>query len=137
MAVENKGKDAERRYGAFLARMDELMLASRADYKPGLTFNVLESWQGEGNKRTPTVTIESPVWRLICKRDDFGITGDFAITVYDAETDAPFTRIPDKDFLGMRSRIFERPGKYYFVVEQDASRIPYEVTVSTVAGEGN
>ena len=135
MAVENKGIDADRRYGAFLARMDELMLASRAGYIPGLSFKTQEAWQEDGDKRTPSVTIESPVWCLSCKREDFGISGGFAITVYDAETDAPFTRIADKDFLGMRTRIFERPGQYYFVVEQDASRIPYELTVSAVAGK--
>lgn len=135
LAVENKGINAERRYGAYLARMDELMLALRAGYKPCLTFSVLESWQGDGNKRTASVTIESEVWRLSCKREDFGQQGDFAVTVCDAETDAPFTRIADKDFLGMRSRVFERPGKYYFVVEQDASKLPYELTVSTVEGK--
>ena len=111
------------------------MLASRAGYIPGLSFKTQEAWQEDGDKRTPSVTIESPVWCLSCKRADFGISGGFAITVYDAETDAPFTRIADKDFLGMRTRIFERPGQYYFVVEQDASRIPYELTVSAVAGK--
>jgi hypothetical protein len=134
-AVENKGKDAARRYGAYLDRIDGLILASQAGYEPGLKFNVLETWQSDGDKKTPTVLIESSLWRLHCEREDFGLDGDFAITVYDAETDTPFTRIADKDFLKMRSRIFERQGKYYFVVEQDSDRIPYELTVSAVAEE--
>lgn len=131
-AVENKGKDAARRYGAYLDRIDGLILASQAGYEPGLKFNVLETWQAEGDKKTPTVVVESSLWRLHCERADFGLDGDFSITIYDAETDTPFTRIADRDFLKMRSRIFERPGTYYFVVEQDANRIPYELTVSTV-----
>lgn len=130
--VENKGKDAARRYGAYLDRIDGLILASQAGYEPGLKFNVRETWQSDDDKKTPTVMIEGSLWRLHCEREDFGLDGDFAITVYDAETDTPFTRIADKDFLKMRSRIFERPGKYYFVVEQDSNRIPYELTVSTV-----
>lgn len=134
-AVENKGKDAARRYGAYLDRIDGLILASQEGYEPGLEFKPLESWQAVGDKRTPEVVIETSLWRLQCERADFGLDGDFAITVYDAETDAPFTRMADKDFLKMRSRIFERPGRYYFVVEQDANQIPYELTVSTVKVE--
>lgn len=135
LAVENKGKDAKRRYGAFLGRIDALILASRGRFQPRLNFTTVNTWEGDGNKRTATVSIESSVWVLNCTRDDFGQRGDFSVTVYDAESDAPFTRIADKDFLGMRSRVFERPGKYYFVVEQDGNKIPYELTVSTVAGE--
>lgn len=134
-AVENKARDAEMRYGAFLARIDELILAERAGYEPSRALAPLESWRGEDGLRTPVIAIDSPLWQLECRRDDLDTDGAFAITVFDADTDTPFTRIADKDFLGMRIRIFDRPGRYYFVVEQDSTRIPYSLTVGKMQEE--
>jgi hypothetical protein len=64
-------------------------------------------------------------------RDDFGQSGSFSVTVIDAETDRPITRLGDVDFLQMRVRVLDGPGRYYLVIEQDESGIPYEIRAVT------
>lgn len=130
IATAGKAKDAQRRYGAYLGRIDELIAASQGEYPQMTRFEPVASWSGDGDLRTPPVTVESEVWRLGCQRDDFGMAGDFKITVVDAETDTPFTAITGKDFLHMRTILIDRPGRYYFIVKQDYHRIPYELEVS-------
>ena len=83
--------------------------------------------------RTETITIGSGLWRVDCKRQDFDQPGDFSITVFDADSEKPFTRISRRDFLGMRTRIFDEPGNYYMVVKQDINQIPYEITVRSMS----
>lgn len=132
IATAGKAKDAQRRYGAYLARIDELIGASQGDYSRMTGFEPLASWSGDSDRQTPSVIIDRAVWRLDCQRDDFGLDGNFKITVVDAETDTPFTAITGKDFLHMRTLLIDRPGEYYFIVKQDYHRIPYELRVSAV-----
>ena len=75
--------------------------------------------------------ISAPFWRLDCLREDLGESGSFAVTVFDAETGAPFTRISGVDFLQMRVRVLDGPGRYYLEIEQDSSNIPYEIKAVT------
>lgn len=53
------------------------------------------------------------------------------MTVFDAETGTPFTRVSGVDFLQMRVRVLDGPGRYYLEIEQDDSNIPYEINAVT------
>lgn len=130
--TDNKARDAERRYTAMLARIDELILASQAEYEPYIEFEHIDRWSAPEDLRTPPITIEHNLWRLTCTRDDFGIDSNLKITVVDAETDIPLTAITRKDFLHQRTLVFERPGRFYFTVTQDTHAIPYEIEISGI-----
>lgn len=132
LAVENKGRDAQRRVASQLARIDALILATRANHEPVLKYTELENWSKEGDFRSPTVTIEHAIWRVQCTPAGAAGHDDFVVTVYDAETNAAFTRIPGKDFLGARFRILDRPGKFYFTVEQEDGAGPFDLIISGV-----
>ncbi|MBX3176265.1 MAG: hypothetical protein KF886_02800 [Candidatus Hydrogenedentes bacterium] len=129
----NKARDAERRYAAMLARIDELILASQAEYEPYIEFEHIDQWSAREELRTPPITIEHNLWRLTCTRDDFGIDSNLKITVVDAETDLPLTAITRKDFLHQRTLVFERPGRFYFTLTQDSHAIPCEIQVSGIS----
>jgi len=134
LATQSKVYDANMRYAAFLSRINELILASRQNYKPGLEMRSIVSWEGREGQRTEPFEIKEGVWRLDC--DYHGANGaGFSVMIHDAETGRPFTRIADMDFLRMRMRVFDEPGRYYLVVEGDSEARPYKITVSVLSQE--
>lgn len=112
-------------------RLEELDQALRTNYVPKLDPDVAQEWEGSASKETGHFSIDKPFWRLDCFRDDFGKVDDFAITIYDAKTDRPFTRLGQADFLQMRVRVMEGPGSYYLKIEQGKLQIPYEIHAVT------
>ncbi len=128
-----KAHDEMRRYKAWQARVAALDAAEEDEYQPVLKPTVVEHWTGAADRRTPDFTIDQGLWRLDCLRAEDGNLGDFAVTVFSAETDAPFTRVSGVDYLGMRSRIFDEPGTYYLVISQSGIPVSYDVTVSTLS----
>lgn len=112
-------------------RIEELSNAMNTGYTPQLNANVIDTWEGTTSRKTNTFSIDSPFWRLECLREDFGLPGKFAVTLYDADTDQPFTRLADLDYLQMRVCLVGGPGRYYLQIEQDESVIPYEIRAVT------
>lgn len=102
-------------------------------YTPNLPGTVVAEWRGVSSFKSEPFEISEPFWRLDVLRKDFGIPGKFAVTVYLAETDQPFTRITDVDYLQMRVQVLDDPGRYYLKIEQDESALPYEIRVVTFA----
>ena len=134
LATQSKVHDANMRYAAFLSRINELNLALRQNYKPSLEMKSIASWEGRDGRRTEPFEIKVGVWRLDC--DYHGVNGaGFSVMIHDAETGRPFTRIADMDFLRMRMRVFDEPGRYYLVVEGDSEARPYKITVSVLSQE--
>jgi hypothetical protein len=133
IAVENKAIDGEKRIAAFESRVSELTNAINMAYRSELKPVVSASWSDSSSKKTAPFAIDAPFWRLDCLRDDFGQAGKFSVTVYDADTDQPFTQIADVDYLQMRVRVLDGPGRYYLKIEQDESALPYEIRVVTFA----
>jgi hypothetical protein len=131
VAEEAKSVDQRIRVGTFLARLDQLTAAVSEDYESPLKRSVMAAWEGNASQKTEVFAITAPFWRLDCIREDLGESGSFAVTVYDAETGAPFTRISGVDFLQMRVRVLDGPGRYYLEIEQDSSIIPYEIKAVT------
>lgn len=133
IAIENKAIDSTKRIAAFDSRLTELTNAINMLYESELEPVIAFSCSDSISKKTAPFTVEAPFWRLDCLRDDFGQAGAFSVTVYDAKTDRPFTRLSDVDFLQMRVRVLDGPGRYYLVIEQDESGIPYEIRAVTFA----
>lgn len=131
IAVENKAVDRKKRIAAFSLRMSELTNAINFVYTSTLKPVVAASWSDSISKKTAPFDIDAPFWRLDCLRDDFGQAGKFSVTVYDAETDKPFTQISDVDYLQMRVRVLSGPGRYYLKIDQDEFKIPYDIRVLT------
>ena len=131
-AAVAKSIDEQRRFGGRQMRAAALAEATEADYQPRLRALSVASWAGIAARQMPEFTVSEGVWRLDCRLAGAGDEGGFAVTLYDAETDKPFTRIAGADFLGMRTRVFDEPGRYYVVVEQGLAAIPYEVEVSAL-----
>lgn len=131
VAEQNKANDQSIRVGTFLARLDQLTTAVNEDYTSPLKRTTVASWTGGADQKTEVFAISEPFWRLDCFREDLGESGSFAVTVYDAETGAPFTKVTGVDFLQMRVRILDGPGRYYLEIEQDSSTIPYEIKAVT------
>lgn len=100
-------------------------------YTPNLPGTVVAEWQGVRSFKSESFEISEPFWRLDVLRKDFGIPGKFAVTVYLAETDQPFTRITNVDYLQMRVRVLDGRGRYYLKIEQDESALPYEIRAVT------
>ena len=128
---QSKSVDQSVRVGTFLARLDQLTAAVGDDYESTLKGTVVANWEGSASQKTEVFAIAEPFWRLDCRRQDLGESGSFAVTVFDAETGAPFTRITGVDFLQMRVRILNGPGRYYLEIEQDDSNIPYDIKAVT------
>lgn len=131
IAENNKSVDQRIRIGTFLARLDQLTGAVKEGYVSPLEVKVAAEWKDSVSQETAPFTIAAPLWRLDCRRDDLGDSGSFSITVYDDETKQPFTKIAGVDFLQMRVRILDGPGRYYLKIEQDSSNIPYEIKAVT------
>jgi len=112
-------------------RIEELSDALKTGYTPQLNANVIDTWEGTKSRKTGTFSIESSFWRLECLREDFGLPGKFAVTLYDADTDQPFTRLADVDYLQMRVCLVSGPGRYYLEIEQDESALPYQIRAVT------
>ncbi len=132
-SIESKSRDEGIRYGGFQARIDDLILAVEEKYRPRLHVLPVASWRGVVSQRTDTFFIADGLWRLDCIRQDSGLAGDFSITVFDADSEQPFTRISGVDFLRMRTRVFHKTGNFYLVIEQDINALPYEIKVSALA----
>jgi len=133
LALTGRAVEGTKRVVLLKKRIDELSTAINGDYRDRLTPKVVDSWEGAGSLKTAPFSIEDPFWRLDCLRDDFGQAGAFSVTVYDADTDRPFTRLGDVDFLQMRVRVLDGPGRYYLKIEQDDSGTPYEIRAVTFA----
>ena len=131
-AVVSKAYDEQRRYGAWQARIGALMEATAGDYEPRVQANPVQTWAGSGNRRTDSFRVDEGLWRIDCRLIEAVASENFSVTVYDADTDVPFTRIAGADFLGMRMRIFDKPGNYYLVVDQGVLDVAYEISVSTL-----
>lgn len=133
LALTGRAVEGTRRVILLKKRIDELSSAINGEYRNKLTPEVVDSWDGTGSRKTSPFSINAPFWRLDCLRDDFGQAGAFSVTVYDADTDRPFTRLGDVDFLQMRVRVLDGPGRYYLKIEQDESALPYEIRAVTFA----
>ncbi len=133
LALTGRAVEGTKRVVLLKKRIDELSIAIKGDYANRLTPEVVDSWEGDRSRKTAPFSIEDSFWRLDCLRDDFGQAGAFSVTVYDADTDRPFTRLGDVDYLQMRVRVLEGPGRYYLKIEQDESGIPYEIRAVTFA----
>jgi len=131
-AAVAKAVDEQRRFGSWQARVAALMEATDASYRPHLSAVPIAAWSGAAPQRTPDFSVGHGLWRIRCILLDESAAAGFAVTVYNADTDAPFTRIAAPDYLGMRSRIFDTPGKYYLLVEQRHTPVPYEIDVSAL-----
>lgn len=132
-AAVSKAFDDKRRYGSRQARVATLSEAAEAGYRPQLRADPIASWSGASAKRLPEFTVGRGLWRIECSLAEAAGDDGFAVTVYDADSGMPFTRITGPDFLGMRMRVFDRPGRYYLAVEQQGLRtVPYEIAVSSV-----
>lgn len=129
-AAVAKSIDEQRRFGDRQSRAAALAEATEAGYQPQLRATVVDLWRGVSAQRMPEFSVGRGLWRLDCRVPEGA--DDFAVTLYDAETDKPFTRIAGPDFLGMRTRVFDEPGKYYITVEQGLRAVPYEIEVSTL-----
>jgi hypothetical protein len=130
---ENKSVDGGIRAGTFLGRIDQLDGAIADKYVSPLKATEAASWKDSGNQETAPFEITTELWRIDCLRDDLGQAGSFTVTVYDAESRQPFTRISHVDFLQMRVRVLDGPGRYYLVIEQDGSNIPYDIRAVELA----
>jgi len=133
IAIGNKAISASEKYGDMLSRVTALSDASKNHYVPTLKQQPITSWNDDKSRRTEPVVIESDLWSLVCEREAPPLSGDFSISVYEAGSKVPFTRISDADYLGMRARVFDGPGEYYFVIDQAKGGIPYEIEIRTMA----
>ncbi len=102
-------------------------------YTPNLPSTVVAEWRGVRSFKSEPFEISKSFWRLDILRKDLGQSGRFTVTVYFAETDLPFTRITNVDYLQMRVGTLDGPGKYYLKIEQDESALPYEIRAVTFA----
>lgn len=131
-AAVAKSLDEQRRFGDRQMRAAALADATEAAYQARLIALPIDAWEGISAGRLPEFTVGEGIWRLDCRLGGGGSEEAFAVTIYDADTDQPFTRIAGADFLGMRTRIFDEPGRYYVVVEQGLAAVPYEIEVSAL-----
>ena len=129
-AAVAKSIDEQRRFGDRQSRAAALAEATEAGYLPQLRATEVDIWRSASAQRMPEFSVGRGLWRLDCRVPEGA--DDFAVTLYDAETGKPFTRIAGPDFLGMRTRVFDDPGKYYITVEQGLRAVPYEIEVSTL-----
>jgi len=131
-AAVAKSQDEQRRFGDRQMRAAALAEATAAGYQARLSAIPIDAWKGLSAGRLPEFTVAEGIWRLDCRVGGGGAEESFAVTIFDADTDQPFTRIASADFLGMRTRIFDEPGRYYVVVEQGLAAMPYEIEVSSL-----
>jgi len=129
LALRDKAAGEAKRIMGYVDRINGLQLAMGNEYRYKLQAISLAQWEGRVSQKTEVVVIPEGVWRISCTRADQGVPSDFSVTIHDATDDRPFTRITDTDFLGMRMRVFDDPGRYYLKIEQDASAIPYQIVV--------
>jgi len=130
-AAVSKVIDDRHRIGGQQARVAALADAADAGYLPQLHATEIASWLGAAAQRLPEFTVGRGLWRIDCAIAGSG--EGFAATLYDAKTGTPFTRIAGADFLGMRTRVFDRAGRYYLVVEQGLMPAPFDIRVSALA----
>ncbi len=131
-AALSKAHDENMRYSAWQARVAALKEADATGYRPQVLPTPIAEWSGTGERRSPEFIVGRGLWRLECRIAAPRTPSGFSVTLYDAETDTPFTRISDGDFLGMRARIFDRPGTYYVVVDQGIEFVSWEISVTTL-----
>ncbi|MCC6142711.1 MAG: hypothetical protein IT368_02780 [Candidatus Hydrogenedentes bacterium] len=131
-AAVAKSIDEQRRFGDKQSRAAALAEASAADYQPRLRALPINTWRGMASGKLPEFTVGAGIWQLACTLSGAGSEDDFAVTLYHADTGQPFTRIAGADFLGMRTRIFDEPGRYYVVVEQGLLPLTYVVEVNAL-----
>lgn len=131
-AAVAKSIDEQRRFGDQQMRAAALAEATETNYVPRLRALTLDAWQGVAATQLPEFTVGPGLWQLECRLVGPGSEEGFAVTLYDAETGKPFTRIASPDFLGMRTKVFDKPGRYYLVVEQGLVPVAYEIEASTL-----
>ncbi len=132
-SIKSKLSDALRRASSFQARIDELLLAEKQGYESQLRATSVVSLDSDKSQRSQVFEVPGGLWRIECLREDRGVADGFAIVIVDEKGDSPFTRIGDLDFLRMRARVFDRPGKYYIEVEQGSSGVPYEISIQSLS----
>lgn len=130
-----KAGDEQRRIGGQQARAAALDDAVAQDYQPRLRVVPVASWRGTRPGRVEEFSVGEGLWRIDCRATN-GATSGLSVTLYDADTGKPFTRIGAADFLGMRTRIFEGPGRYYAEVSLEPGVTGYEIAVGTVETGG-
>lgn len=131
-AAVAKSIDEQRRFGDQQMRAAALAEATETNYVPRLRALTLDAWKGVAATQLPEFTVGPGLWQLECRLVGPGSEEGFAVTLYDAETGMPFTRIADPDFLGMRTKVFDKPGRYYVAVEQGLLPVAYEVEASAL-----
>ncbi len=131
-AAVAKSIDEQRRFGDQQMRAAALAEATETNYVPRLRALTLDAWQGLAATQLPEFTAGPGLWQLECRLVGPGSEEGFAVTVHDAETGKPFTRIAGPDFLGMRTKVFEKPGRYYLVVEQGLVPVAYAIDASAL-----
>ena len=131
-AALSKSHDETLRYSAWQARVAALKEAESNSYRPQVLPTPIAEWSGSGPRRSPQFTVGRGLWRLECRGPGPRTPSGFSVTLFDAGTDQPFTRISDADFLGMRARIFDRPGTYYVVVDQGIDTVSWEISITTM-----
>lgn len=131
-AAVAKSQDEQRRLGDQQVRAAALEEATETDYVPRMRALTIDAWRGLASTQLPEFTVGPGIWKLDCRLVGSGSEAGFALTLYNAETGKPFTRIADSDFLGMRTRVFDEPGRYYVVVEQGLEPVAYEIEVSAL-----
>ncbi len=129
LALRDKALDEFHRFLSYATTLDDLELALRNGYQYTLRPVAIGQWQGGGSQKTAPVVVPEGVWRLTCSRSDDMGPSKFSITIHDAQNGRPFTRIDGADFMQMRMRVYDDPGRYYLKIEQDESGIPYQIAI--------
>lgn len=131
-AAVAKSNDEQRRFGNRQTRAAALAEATETGYVPQLRALTINAWQGLAATQLPEFIAGPGIWQIECRLVGPGSEEGFAVTLYDAESGKPFTRIADPDFLGMRTQVFDKPGRYYIVVEQGLVPVAYEIEASAL-----
>ncbi len=131
-AAVAKSIDEQRRFGDQQMRAAALAEAAATNYVSSLRALTIDAWQGLAATQLPEFTVGPGLWQLECHLVGSGSEEGFAVTLYDAETGKPFTRLASPDFLGMRTKVFDKPGRYYLVVEQGLVPVAYEIEASAL-----
>ena len=131
-AAVAKSIDEQRRFGDQQMRAAALAEATETGYVPQLRALTVDAWQGISATQLPEFTAGPGIWQIECRLVGPGSEEGFAVTLHDAETGKPFTRIASPDFLGMRTKVLDKPGRYYIVVEQGLVPVAYDIDVSAL-----
>ena len=135
LSTRIKNQESGARLEEQLAQIDALNAAIMKMEAPSLTLRRLASWSGDNSRKSEAVEIEEGPWFLSCQLEDNHYEDGFSVTVYESGSSLPFTRISGEDFLGMRARVFEKPGKYRFEITHDDRDGGYKVELGVVESD--